>query len=178
MMLAPNDAATFICHVNNPPLTNINWTWTGYTPTNPIVGNGGLGLTFTLPVASTAYTTRTTNWTITAQHPCGLISRVIPFSVVTRGWTAQKDPIDEVNENSQLKNVAISPNPATDFIQFNYSAQKATKAVIFNINGAIVKTFLAKNGVNKIDIADLSAGVYMLEIFDNSSVIKRKVVKL
>jgi hypothetical protein len=163
MLLAPNDVATFICNVTSQSLSNINWTWSGYTPTNPIIGNGGLGLTFSLPVASTAWTTRTTYWNITAQHPCGNVNITIPFSVITRGWGFS---------------IVASPNPATNNLAVTFSNESDSISSLsqsenvvmnlYNFNSTqIVKQWKFKNDQRQynLNVSGLKAGQYILVVY-------------
>lgn len=73
-------------------------------------------------------------------------------------------------------NFSVSPNPATDVININKIKNAAiTAAQITDINGRIVKTV---NGeVAQINIADLTAGVYMLKITTAQGSGTTKIIK-
>jgi hypothetical protein len=162
LLLVPNDNATFISNITSSSLTNINWTWTGYPPNNPIIGNGGLGLTFTLPVAGTPWTQRTTSWQLTAQHVCGQVDLTIPYSVVSKGGFSFS--------------VVTSPNPAANNLRLTFmdesnelkaSANKEVAIKLYNLNSAIVvKQWQMLNDNQQIDlnVSNVKAGQYVIEV--------------
>jgi len=84
-------------------------------------------------------------------------------------------------ENSENLNVSCYPNPAHDmlFIE-NTSDLNINKLEMFNQSGKLVKeASLLNNSNNKINVSDLSTGVYILKLYDNKKVIisKRIIIK-
>jgi hypothetical protein len=53
------------------------------------------------------------------------------------------------------------PNPATETI--HVELVESANVVIYNLSGAVVKQFLAQEGVNSISIDNLSAGIYFIK---------------
>lgn len=59
--------------------------------------------------------------------------------------------------------VNLYPNPATEFI--TVSADKAIETLqIVSLNGSVLKTINGTEGQNKVNVADLSAGQYLLVV--------------
>ena len=163
LLLVPNDNALFQSNITSSGLSNINWTWSGYPPNNVIIGGGGLGLTFRLPVAGTAWQSRTTNWTLTAQHACGAVNLTIPYTVVAKGGFGFR--------------IAASPNPAVSNLTLTFTEEsKEVKALsakenvvikLYNLNSAIVvKQWKLLNDRSQFDlnVAGLKTGQYVIEV--------------
>lgn len=77
-----------------------------------------------------------------------------------------------VSEQSK-PDVAVYPNPATNYLQINNAA--ATKAIItlFDVTGRKVVTQSLVNTLNTVDVAELHSGLYIYSITDeNNKVIK------
>ncbi|MCB2220260.1 MAG: T9SS type A sorting domain-containing protein [Bacteroidetes bacterium] len=80
---------------------------------------------------------------------------------------------------------SISPNPVSDFIKFHYQA-KGAGAVIFlivNITGTEIKEmqFATRKPGNyefKVDVSEISAGIYFCVLKTNEGMQTRKIVRL
>jgi hypothetical protein len=71
-------------------------------------------------------------------------------------------------------NIKLFPNPSTGQIGISGLDQPAN-IVVYNLNGGIVKQLFAKNNFT---IADLSKGVYLVEIHTDCEILVRRIVKL
>jgi len=71
----------------------------------------------------------------------------------------------------------LFPNPATDKINVLLSHKQKASIVLRNLNGQIVKTQQAEFNSNIIDISELKAGVYFVEVSTPKSSKVLKVVK-
>jgi hypothetical protein len=76
-------------------------------------------------------------------------------------------------ENNLIKQVSVSPNPSSDFINIKYGKNHLMNVVVFD---AIGKSVLFSNE-NKIMIKDLPNGYYMLRIFFEEGVVDKKIIK-
>jgi hypothetical protein len=119
------------------------------------------------------------------------ISNSNPFSDLTptlhwyscASGTISRDIVG-INKNS-LRNeneCSIYPNPASDNVNVEFSLSDDSKIQIRIINsiGQIAKTIstegqIGENRIN-IDVKDLSAGIYCLEIIDEKSSTSKKLV--
>jgi hypothetical protein len=80
------------------------------------------------------------------------------------------------NENFSKSNFAVYPNPATDVINIsNVNNLEITKSTISDVNGRIVKQI--SSSLNAINVGDLSAGVYFLNVTTTEGVGITKFVK-
>lgn len=72
--------------------------------------------------------------------------------------------------------ISVYPNPASKFINFsNLSSVKSVK--IYDLNGSMLKKFTAPD-INRIDISELSKGIYILKIETKTNKTKRqKIIK-
>ena len=58
--------------------------------------------------------------------------------------------------------VRVYPNPATDVIYLN--DLKGSRVSLFNVSGALVKTFVAKSDLDRISVSGFTSGVYILKV--------------
>lgn len=78
--------------------------------------------------------------------------------------------IEEVEEGC----LAIFPNPVKDVLTINYD--KAISQIdVYDVNGKLVKTFTTVGST--VNVSDLSAGVYMLNLQTEDGLIVKKIVK-
>ncbi|WP_432672808.1 choice-of-anchor J domain-containing protein [Flavobacterium sp. SM2513] len=90
------------------------------------------------------------------------------FKVTTTGTLS--------TENFFKSNFAVYPNPATDVINIsNTNGLEITKSTITDINGRIVKTI--NSAVNAINVADLTTGVYFLNVTTTTGSGTTKIIK-
>ncbi len=83
------------------------------------------------------------------------------------------------NENQFSKNIAIYPNPTSDFITISAKKYAISTIKIYNILGKeILKVNTTNSNQLKIDLSGLSSGIYLFKIVDatGKSTLK-KVVK-
>jgi hypothetical protein len=74
--------------------------------------------------------------------------------------------------DAQKNGIKIYPNPTSDFIKIT-NADKANAIRIFDMNGRLVKQTTS----TEIDVRDLSAGQYMLNIHTGKEIVSRKFIK-
>ena len=83
-----------------------------------------------------------------------------------------------IKANNQQTTVKVYPNPATNFIQVSLAGNgENTSIEIYNTIGECVRRQTATSSNCQINVADLSNGVYILNVKDNAgSVITKKLV--
>ncbi len=83
------------------------------------------------------------------------------------------------NENFTTNIFNISPNPTSDIVNISSSLNtNLTQVNVIDLNGRTVKAFNLGGVVNaQINIADLSSGVYMLNITSEEGTTTKKIVK-
>ena len=75
----------------------------------------------------------------------------------------------------QLPNINIYPNPTNEIILIENSQSINIKSItISNINGLIIKRF--NTNTSKLDISDISSGLYLLNISYERGTITTKVI--
>ena len=93
----------------------------------------------------------------------------VPFSIVVDDRTS-------VDETYLDESVRVFPNPTTDFIEYTYPvAYHFKEARIVNAQGQIIGRY-SNNG--KINIAHISNGLYILELYFEDKVIKEQIIIL
>ncbi|MFW5761666.1 MAG: T9SS type A sorting domain-containing protein, partial [Cyclobacteriaceae bacterium] len=79
-----------------------------------------------------------------------------------------------IDENSTYNPVMIYPNPASNYINLNLENLTSLEAVIYDLNGRRVKTFINEK---EIYVGDLTNGIYILEIKANEKIQTYKLIK-
>ncbi|SFZ94049.1 Por secretion system C-terminal sorting domain-containing protein [Flaviramulus basaltis] len=83
---------------------------------------------------------------------------------------------------SSKANVLIYPNPTTDFITlvtegFNFNNQ-LNSYQLYNYQGKLINQSLIENQNSRIDLSNLSASIYILQVFAEENLLKTfKIVK-
>lgn len=82
------------------------------------------------------------------------------------------DPIEE-------EAFSLFPNPATDRIQFIADNPSTIDFALVSPSGHVLKTrqIPAHKGLNTIDISDVSAGVYLIQLSNNETSITHRLIK-
>ena len=70
--------------------------------------------------------------------------------------------------------MSIYPNPVKD--NLNIFTEEAGLGVLYDINGKELKRFTLNNGENKVNLSNLSKGVYILKTVGNSFKKTSKIV--
>ena len=111
------------------------------------------------------------------------------ISVVEYCFSNQNDPTDKscvtitynissstnVDEVSQLSE--FYPNPAKDFVNFNYKVDAESKLLILNILGEEVANIdLDNTGTKQINVSSLTKGVYFGYIISNNKLLDTKKI--
>lgn len=80
-----------------------------------------------------------------------------------------------VNEADQ-KNIAVRPNPATDNFTVTLVDNSTATIQLFNIVGQMVSSQITNELTATVNVADLTAGIYMLKVSQNGKTYTSKVV--
>ncbi|NBC25162.1 MAG: T9SS type A sorting domain-containing protein [Bacteroidetes bacterium] len=95
---------------------------------------------------------------------------------------ARTEDLVNVNETLLGNSLTIYPNPTTDQLNVEFDLVKSSKLTIdlYNITGKLVMskdygTQSAGYSLNRVDLSNLNAGVYMLNINTNDGRVVRKV---
>ncbi len=132
--------------------------------------------------ANTANGSNNASITLTAEANPSATTRT---AIITINGSADKTQtilvIQDVGTTSISKTensgINIFPNPANDLL--NITLPPATNPYlieIFNINGKKVISKILKTDQNKIDISDLSEGIYMIKVYTKEGPFVKKII--
>lgn len=87
--------------------------------------------------------------------------------------------LTSTNSIYQPKEIAIFPNPSTDYITFKIESIDDATYQIYSLDGKLEKQARVSSvgGQMKIDIQSLSGGMHILNVFDGSTISVAKFVK-
>jgi aminopeptidase N len=106
----------------------------------------------------------------------------IPFTITNATFDPEKWILTRNNTITSLKDLEnksnsmrFFPNPAKDLVQVEFSDQsvKINSITVISVTG---QETLIQNNLNKINVSELSAGVYFVTVNTNQGVIKKKLV--
>lgn len=80
-----------------------------------------------------------------------------------------------INENYLTENLSIYPNPTSNIIRLNNSNLINLNYVIYDLKGAKIKTGKQENGL--IDVTDLKADIYILQLKSENKIYSTKFIK-
>ncbi len=160
--------------------SNIPISWAGLNHANFVLremypDHAGTALDFS---SSLTYTT-TINFS-TAGYPvedCEFIvfvqhdptKEVIQANKVDMGNLAGVTEIDD-------SRISVYPNPASNYV--NIFSKTAGTMDIYNISGLLVKSNKINNSVKRVDISDLSSGIYIIKVnMENQSFTQKLVIE-
>jgi len=86
-----------------------------------------------------------------------------------------------MKENFNLSDlISLYPNPAQNYITVDLSSISGTQIIIYSLQGKLVKTIESSQNLpqQKIDIADLPSGFYMMSINSPSGQVVKKFSKI
>ncbi len=87
------------------------------------------------------------------------------FVEVIRTDTLAVDEIDQIDLE-----VSLYPNPTTDFINIALTGVNNGYSInVYSVTGQIVKSETYTSQENRLQVSDLSDGMYLLEIIDTDS---------
>jgi hypothetical protein len=147
-----------------------------------------LGARWTLP-AVTEWTEKIITWTNPSGDIGGNLTLFIDNAMVAEpdfispekaefepdheGWTFFDDFVYQVAEQTGIRKITygdlhVYPNPAVDYLYLSVEVP-LTRVDIYNSLGQLIKAL--DNPYRKIDVSELSSGIYMLNATDANGVI-------
>jgi PKD repeat protein len=96
---------------------------------------------------------------------------------MTKAFIVGPNAVDQI---PGAQDISIYPNPFTNQISLDASPAFSHDSFIklFDLSGRLLKTVASADLQNvKIDASDLTTGVYILEIYNEQTLSKRKVIK-
>jgi len=165
--------------VNNPTLTFIPQTGNAGNPTCLLyygTGSGsypGYNVTPNVPFQINAAQGTSINFYYTYSYNGLQESTVNDQHTYTIGTCATLD----INSFDFSKSISMYPNPADNIIFINSSSYILAKLEIYSLQGTLVKKVI--NLTNRIEIEDLSSGLYLVKIYavDGISSVKKLMKK-
>ena len=108
----------------------------------------------------------------------GLLVRYLLLSVISNhggpcyGFSEMKIDIDpgilDIEEPvAQALSFGLHPNPATDLVNVQIENGFGAQITLFSPTGELIERVVAKSQVNRLDLRNLSAGIYMVEVLDS-----------
>ena len=87
--------------------------------------------------------------------------------------------IQSVELNSCTNSISVYPNPSTDYILITTSNIASNfQYTVSSLMGGVVKSGVASNSLVKVDVSDLSKGIYLIAISTDSQKEIFKIIKL
>lgn len=112
------------------------------------------------------------------KYPVLMSTDMVATGVVNQSQSGAQ-ALDEAflaTANSSVESVMFYPNPATDVVTISGNKTPFTNAMIYSVDGKLVKTTKINSG--KVNISELPKGNYLLKVFNGNSQPKSvKIIK-
>lgn len=82
------------------------------------------------------------------------------------------------NESQDLSKFVIYPNPVNDKMTIKLPSSNYTEVTIFNLLGEEIRRITFSEIIYKMDLSNLSSGVYMAKIQTENKTVTKKIIKL
>ncbi len=89
--------------------------------------------------------------------------------------TLQDAPLS-VNENKEVANIEMYPNPSSNLISFSNINEKSNVSIV-DMNGKLILNSTINSASNTINVSDLTSGVYFVRIETKKGIVVKKLVK-
>ncbi|MBL7914459.1 MAG: T9SS type A sorting domain-containing protein [Bacteroidia bacterium] len=87
--------------------------------------------------------------------------------------------IEDLNGNPDINLLNVNPNPASDYIELSLDeTENSSQVTIYNITGEAVGKFEMVGNIRIIPIADLSQGIYFVNVITEKQQFNAKFIKL
>ncbi len=105
-------------------------------------------------------------------------------TVTASSGTAKVAGFEKVTGVSNLKiadalneGLKVFPNPVNDVLTIEFEVIENTKAEIYNLNGALIKSTELFKDKSSIPVGDLKSGVYILKVSNAEEVVRQRFIK-
>lgn len=85
----------------------------------------------------------------------------------------KEDPVG-LNENFMNTNFNVYPNPCTEFVSIDHNST-IEKVEFIDFTGKVVLTEL--NNFNLINLSALNSGIYIVKVYDENSMLTKRIIK-
>ncbi|PWG04603.1 hypothetical protein DIS07_11705 [Polaribacter aquimarinus] len=93
-------------------------------------------------------------------------------------WKLEQTALSVKNETrSQLAELSIYPNPTSDILNIQVENQQIESVKVYSLFGKEVMHISDNTGVEKVDISNLSSGVYLLKLKTEVGFFTKKIIK-
>lgn len=169
--VVPLQLISFSAVPQNDNTTALYWNTANEINTKQFViemSNDGLRFTRITNVVAKGKANNHYNTAIAASNTGIIFYRL---KIVDNDGSFTYSPIIKIDKRKNAAGFSILSNPVKDVLIISISdkALNNTQANIINMQGAVVKTFIAKEGSQTIEIKDLLNGIYYLRTVNGSS---------
>ena len=103
----------------------------------------------------------------------GSVAQLYYISTKYNG-TARMSEKAAITEKTEVSNLVLYPNPATNELNISAADQVIQNVNIYNMSGSIVKS---ANNVESIDVSNLSTGNYLVKVTTDKETVVKKIAK-
>ena len=133
----------------------IHYIPVGNVPAKNTAGNNYYGLTDPAPMSGLNY---------------------YRLKMVDRDGAFQYSPVRKINFNNDGDDITLYPNPVVNATLFIASSGNCNKALLYDVSGKLIKTFILQGRNNTLNLAGIAKGVYQLRIFTENAVRTEKIL--
>lgn len=136
------------------------------TTTQNLIASGTATITF---INYEFYSPSTSKSPIVSIQTSTLSSTLGGTSTQTLSYVMNNYDVVSIKETKSNKNlVTVFPNPASAEVNFKANTE-ANKVSLYDITGKMIATEIFENGMSKINLSNISAGMYFYTILDSNN---------
>lgn len=116
------------------------------------------------------------NYQLTDVHPLSGLN-FYRLKMMDQNGDFRYSPIRKLDFSQAADDISIYPNPVTQSRLYITSSGNARTAVLYDMTGKVVKTYLLTGRNNTLDLTGISAGVFELKVMTDNTVVTQKIIR-
>ena len=98
------------------------------------------------------------------------------LKMLDKNATFSYSPVRKINFNNAGDDIMVYPNPIVDDKVFIASSGNASRAILFDVTGRAIKSFILNGRSNTLNISGIVKGAYQLKVFTKNSIHTQKII--
>ena len=98
------------------------------------------------------------------------------LKMMDKDGSFRNSPVRKINFDNAGDDITVYPVPVVDGKLYIASSAKAGKAILFDAEGRLIKSFTLSGSNNVLDVSGIAKGTYQIRIFTENSIHTQKII--